>query len=493
MPSPTMMVGWSRCSERTASTLSAGTRSASTASRSSAAPIAWAAAARSPVTMTMRAMPAWRSMRMARGVSARSSSASSSAPIGLPSTAMNTISADRHEARRTARIAHSGAFWRAKIMSREPALTRRPSTTPCRPEPMDSRTCSGIFRARPRSAAACDDGGGENVMRGLLQRGAEHQHLVGALARGHLDREEPRAADGQRAGLVEQHGVGARQRLERAAALDQDAAPGRLRDAGDEGDRRGQDERARRRRHQHGQAADEIAGDEPGDEGERQRDRQEHQRIAVGKPHERRLGGLRRGHQTHDAGIGALAGDRDAVISNVSPVFNAPLKAAAPRALTTGIGSPVNADLSIVAICEVTMPSTGTTSPARTSSRSPDGDLADRHVLDALADAAMRHARRAIDQRAQIVLGAGDRDVLEHIAAGIHQRDHRAGKRLAERQRRAHRHQRDGIDAEPPGEEVAHDRDGKARPPPEPWPTSSTDRQYMAGQPCRREFRRPIP
>jgi hypothetical protein len=35
------------------------------------------------------------------------------------------------------------------------------------------------------------------------------------------------------------------------------------------------------------------------------------------------------------------------------------------------------------------------------------------------------------------MLGAGDRDFLEHIAAGIHQRDHSAGQGLVERKCRA--------------------------------------------------------
>jgi hypothetical protein len=61
----------------------------------------------------------------------------------------------------------------------------------------------------------------------------------------------------------------------------------------------------------------------------------------------------------------------DTVSSKVSPTFNEPERMAAPRVLTTGIGSPVNADSSIVAALDVTTPSTGTTSPARTISWSP--------------------------------------------------------------------------------------------------------------------------
>jgi hypothetical protein len=53
--------------------------------------------------------------------------------------------------------------------------------------------------------------------------------------------------------------------------------------------------------------------------------------------------------------------------------------------------------------------------------------------LNAVTDTAMRLARPAIDQRAQIALGAGYRNLLKHVAAGIHQRHHGAGQRLAKR------------------------------------------------------------
>src|SRR5450432_943405 len=62
--------------------------------------------------------------------------------------------AKRQDARRIARDAHGGTCSPAKIMSREPALTCRPSIIPCSPEPMDSRTCSGTLRLKPRAAPA---------------------------------------------------------------------------------------------------------------------------------------------------------------------------------------------------------------------------------------------------------------------------------------------------------------------------------------------------
>jgi hypothetical protein len=76
-----------------------------------------------------------------------------------------------------------------------------------------------------------------------------------------------------------------------------------------------------------------------------------------------------------------------------------------------------------------------------------------------IVDPTMRLARRAVDQRAQIMLGPRDRYILEHIAAGIHQRNHRSGERLAERDGGAHRHQRDCINAEAAGQEIASHRD----------------------------------
>jgi hypothetical protein len=88
------------------------------------------------------------------GASGRSSSASNNAPIGRPSTATKTTSADRHAARRAARAVHGGASRCANIISSAPATMRLPSTVPLRPVPMDSLTSLGIFNGRGRSVAA---------------------------------------------------------------------------------------------------------------------------------------------------------------------------------------------------------------------------------------------------------------------------------------------------------------------------------------------------
>ena len=51
----------------------------------------------------------------------------------------------------------------------------------------------------------------------------------------------------------------------------------------------------------------------------------------------------------------------------------------------------------------------------------------------------MRDPRRAIDQRFQVALGAANRKVLQHVAAGRHDGDDRSGQSFADRQSRRHR------------------------------------------------------
>ena len=75
------------------------------------------------------------------------------------------------------------------------------------------------------------DRAGQHMVRRLLQSGTELQDLVGMFAGCRLNRKQARAADGQRAGFVEQNGMCARQCLERRASLDQNTAPRRLGDA----------------------------------------------------------------------------------------------------------------------------------------------------------------------------------------------------------------------------------------------------------------------
>ena len=97
------------------------------------------------------------------------------------------------------------------------------------------------------------------MMRGLFDRSGEPQRLVGSHARSRLDGDEPRAANGQRPGLVEHHRVDARERLERSTALYKDASARGLRGASDESRRRSKDKRAWRRRNEHRERSHQAA------------------------------------------------------------------------------------------------------------------------------------------------------------------------------------------------------------------------------------------
>ena len=178
----------------------------------------------------------------------------------------------RPGAGRRAPSAAAGRRRRRTPPSRPRRAGRRPAPPRRRPASRRPRPAS---TGRGRVRAPVHDRAGEHVRRQLLDRGGQPEDLrralpidavpVGAVDRTDLDRGQPRPAGGERPGLVEQDDAGPRQGLERPAALDDHAAPGRPRDPGDDRDRRGQQERARRRHDQDGQAADGVAGDEPGD------------------------------------------------------------------------------------------------------------------------------------------------------------------------------------------------------------------------------------
>src|SRR5450759_6021573 len=63
-----------------------------------------------------------------------------------------------------------------------------------------------------------DDGGCDDMMRGLLQRGCEPKQFIRILARSSLDGDQARSANCQSARLVEHYCVRAGERLERATA-----------------------------------------------------------------------------------------------------------------------------------------------------------------------------------------------------------------------------------------------------------------------------------
>ena len=264
------------------------------------------------------------------------------------------------------------------------------------------------------------------------------------------------AADGQRPGLVEEHGADLAEGLDRARPLDHDAGGGGAREAGDEGDRRRQDQRAGGGDDDHGEGAHRVAGERPGEAGEQQGRRQEDAGVAVGEADERRPLGLGLLDQADQGGVGALG--RRAVGADLERGAGvggaAEDRHPAPggdRQRLAGEGAGVDHRL---------LAQHGAVDRDQLAAAD-QGDVADGHLLDRdVAEAALRGAdagalRRPLDQRRQLAAGAGAGEFLERQAAGEHQPDDDAGQQFVQRQGAEHRHQGDRVDAH-----VAVDDDG---------------------------------
>ena len=59
-----------------------------------------------------------------------------------------------------------------------------------------------------------------------------------------------------------------------------------------------------------------------------------------------------------------------------------------------------------------------------------DCDLLDRDVFYCAFGQPMRNSRGAVDQRFEVALGASNGKVLKHVATGVHDGHHGAGKPL---------------------------------------------------------------
>jgi hypothetical protein len=225
-----------------------------------------------------------------------------------------------------------------------------------------------------------------------------------------------------------------RQGLELPAALDEDAAPGGLGHAGDEGGWCCQDQRAGGCRNQHGEAADRVAGEEPSGTCQGKRDPQQQQGIAVGQSDKRSLGALARCHHADDAGIGALAGGGcGAQLERLAGI-----ERAAPRRLTGPAadrdGLPRQRRLVDQGLNARDHPIDGDDLARAHEHLLTDRNVLDRSILDGAPDAAVCHPWCPVGERLQVALGPGDGIVLQHRAAGIHDSDDRACQSLAERQ-----------------------------------------------------------
>lgn len=117
------------------------------------------------------------------------------------------------------------------------------------------RDIGGHGQREVPDACLADDRVGQHMRRDLVERGGQPKHLGrGAPGRGG-DRQDARSARGQGAGLVDHQGARPAQPLQRPAVPDDDTATGRPRQSGDDGDRRGEQQRAGGRHDEDGDRA----------------------------------------------------------------------------------------------------------------------------------------------------------------------------------------------------------------------------------------------
>lgn len=102
----------------------------------------------------------------------------------------------------------------------------------------------GIGQDQPAGRGGLDQGGGHAMAGGLIQAGGAIERIVFGDPGRRTDRGDGGDTDGESVGLVENGVVDTGQRLQNAAMLDQHAQTGGTRQARDDGDGRGQNQRA---------------------------------------------------------------------------------------------------------------------------------------------------------------------------------------------------------------------------------------------------------
>ena len=276
-----------------------------------------------------------------------------------------------------------------------------------------------------------------------------------------VDRHDLRASVRQRAGLVEDQRRDPGQRLERFRALDKHPEMRRARKPGHQCHWNGEDQRARRRHHQHRNRPDRIAREPPGGGCQRDGHGEEQQRVAVGQPRHRRLGFLRRLDQPDDPGIGAVCGPQcDPKIEGLARVGGAAHHVLPPRQpgghrlagqrglvehRAGALDGPVHGG-------DVALPD---------QQQIARRDVVERDFIQsalAMPRGGPGHAGQKI---AHLSPGATLGEALEEGATGIHQRDDGRREGLAKQQRGRHRQRRDDVQPDFAFGKAAHDLDAE--------------------------------
>ena len=147
-----------------------------------------------------------------------------------------------------------------------PTVTTRPSTRPSMPLPGSSTTPLGVESSKPCATRVADERLGHHVRGELVQGRGQAQHLVVARPRRRRPRARPRARRAVTVPVLSSSTVRAAPSCSMAPPpLTRTPPPRGPRDARDERDRGRQDQRARRGDDEHGQGANRVAAEQPGD------------------------------------------------------------------------------------------------------------------------------------------------------------------------------------------------------------------------------------
>ena len=186
---------------------------------------------------------------------------------------------------------------------------RRPSTSPSMPRPNDSTTPLGTSSASPSASRAGDERLRQRMRRELVDAGGEPQRLLGGDP---VRAARTRSSSGWPSVSVPVLSSSTDRALPScsivAAPLTTTPARAQRGEPRAERDRRGQDQRARRRDDEHGERAHRVARKGPGETGDHGRDRQEDRGVAIGDPDEGRALAAGLLDEPHERGVGALGG-----------------------------------------------------------------------------------------------------------------------------------------------------------------------------------------
>lgn len=281
-----------------------------------------------------------------------------------------------------------------------------------------------------------DDGLRHGVLGRLVERGGHTQDVGLRKVSEALDRHDLRMAFRQRAGLVEDQRSDARHRLQWPRALDQHAELRRTRQTSDQRDWHRKDQRTGRRDDEHGNGPDRIAGEPPSGTGDADRGRQKPERPAVGKPRHRRLRGLCLFDQPDDPGIRAVLGfsHRDQIesLARVGRAAHRLRPARQPdrqgfARQRGGVEEGCIRGHLAIDWHDVALPDQEPVARR---------NLIEGHLLQPAVAMPCRPAGHAGEKVAHFAAGPALGEGFEEGATGIHHRDNRRGKRLAEEERR---------------------------------------------------------